>query len=250
MNESSSLACFSETPEPAILPASPPHIERGAGLRLLLLEDDLQTARPLSRGLAEHGFEVVHAAGVKAAAEFANGPLDAAVLDLMVPGGSGYDVLAHVRARHRHIPVMILTALGGVDQRVEGLDRGADDYLVKPFAFAELLARVRALLRRPAQRVEAIRAEGIEIDPMRRQAFCGRAQLDLTRTEFELLLALVERPGEVLNRPILLELVWGYRFDPGTNIVDVHVNRLRRKLADAGRPDLIRTVRGVGYVVD
>jgi DNA-binding response OmpR family regulator len=133
---------------------------------------------------------------------------------------------------------------------VTGLDRGADDYLVKPFAFAELLARIRALLRRPSQRVEPIHRDRLTIDPVRRQVICNGVLLDLTRTEFELLLAFVERRGEILNRSLLLELVWGYRFDPGTNIVDVHVNRLRRKLADSGHPDLIRTVRGVGYVVD
>jgi len=219
--------------------------------KLLFLEDDAGTARSICRGLAERGFELVHVADVPhALAALEDGPIDAAILDLMVPGGSGYDVLAALRQAQRHVPVLILTALDAVDERVLGLERGADDYLVKPFAFAELLARLRALLRRPGQRVEALCAAGVEIDPVHRRAVCGGERLDLTRTEFELLLAFIERRGEVLNRQLLLELVWGYRFDPGTNIVDVHVNRLRRKLDAAGGSELIRTVRGVGYAVD
>jgi DNA-binding response OmpR family regulator len=217
-------------------------------MRLLFLEDDEQTASALTRGLEDHGFEVLHAGDVPAArALLAQGPIDAAILDVRVPHGSGYDVLDAIRARAQHVPVLMLTALDAVSDRVEGLERSADDYLVKPFAFAELLARLRALLRRPGRRVEVIRVEGLEIDPVHRVVHAGSKRLDLTRTEFDLLLALAERRGEVLNRGVLLELVWGYRFDPGTNIVDVHVNRLRRKLADAGRVDLIRTLRGVGY---
>jgi len=220
-------------------------------LRLLFLEDDLETAATLCRGLSARGFEVLHAADVPVALErLGAGRVDAAVLDLLVPGGSGYDVLEAIRASQRHIPVLILTALDAVGQRVEGLERGADDYLVKPFAFAELLARLRALLRRPAPGARPLAARGVEIDLLRRRAGIAGQPLELTRTEFELLLAFVERRGEVLNRQLLLECVWGYRFDPGTNIVDVHVSRLRRKLADAGRAGFIRTVRGVGYVVD
>jgi len=219
--------------------------------KLLFLEDDAGTARSICRGLAERGFELVHTADVPCAlAALEDGPIDAAILDLLVPGGSGYDVLAQLRRAQRHVPVLILTALDAVDERVRGLEHGADDYLVKPFAFAELLARLRALLRRPGQRVEPLCVAGIEIDPLHRRAVCAGERIDLTRTEFELLLAFVERRGEVLNRQLLLELVWGYRFDPGTNVVDVHVNRLRRKLDAAGRWDLIRTVRGVGYAVD
>lgn len=219
-------------------------------MRILFLEDDEQTATTLTRGLEEHGFEVLHAGDVRAARlRLAGGPIDAAILDVRVPHGSGYDVLDAIRAGARHVPVLMLTALDSVADRVEGLERSADDYLVKPFAFAELLARLRALLRRPAQRVEIIELDGIELDPVRRVAWCGSRRLDLTRTEFDLLLAFGSRRGEVLNRRVLLELVWGYRFDPGTNIVDVHVNRLRRKLADTGHGDLIRTLRGVGYAL-
>jgi len=220
-------------------------------VRLLFLEDDPETARSVSRALGERGFEVCHAGDVATAlAALEGAPPEAAVLDLRVPGGSGYQVLEAIRARDRHVPVLILTALDAVDQRVQGLERGADDYLVKPFAFSELLARIRALLRRPGRRTELLRAGRVELDPLRSRASCDGVRLDLTRTEFALLQTLSERRGEVLNRQLLLELVWGYRFDPGTNVVDVHMNRLRRKLADVGEAERIRTVRGVGYVVD
>lgn len=220
-------------------------------MKLLLLEDDPETAGSVARALQERGFEVCPAGSVdEATSSLDSGLPDVAVLDLRVPGGSGYDVLDEIRARDRNVPVLILTALDAVEDRVRGLERGADDYLVKPFAFSELLARIRALLRRPTHRVEPLVVGRIELEPLRGRASCGGRSLDLTRTEFALLLALCERRGDVLNRKVLLELVWGYRFDPGTNIVEVHINRLRRKLADVGEASRIRTVRGVGYVVD
>jgi DNA-binding response OmpR family regulator len=172
------------------------------------------------------------------------------VLDLMVPGGTGYEVLHALRESHDSIPVLILTARDRVDDRVEGFGRVADDYLVKPFAFAELVARLDALLRRPARRVEPLRAGGVALDPLHRRATADGVRIDLTRVEFDLLLALFERRGAVLTRRQLLETVWGYRFDPGTNVVEVHVARLRRKLEAVGAPDLVRTVRSVGYAVD
>jgi len=219
-------------------------------LRILVLEDDEQTARTLAQGLEAQGFEVVCAGDVPTArALLESGPIDAAVLDVRVPCGSGYEILEAIRAGPRHAPVLMLSALDSVEDRVEGLERSADDYLVKPFAFAELIARLRALLRRPDRRVETIRFGALEIDPVRRLAQVGSRRLALTRTEFDLLVAFGERPGEILNRRLLLELVWGYRFDPGTNVVDVHVNRLRRKLADAGVGGSIRTMRGVGYAM-
>jgi len=220
-------------------------------VRILFLEDDLETANAIRRGLGERGYTVEHAEDVPAArALVAAYRFDAAILDLMVPGGSGYEILRELRAGGSDVPSIILTARDAVDERVEGLERGADDYLVKPFAFAELLARLRALLRRPTRRVEPIRVGGLEIDPIHRRTSFGERRVDLTRTEFDLLLSLAERRGEVINRLLLLELVWGYRFDPGTNVVDVHVNRLRRKLESAGASGAVRTVRGVGYVID
>jgi DNA-binding response OmpR family regulator len=220
-------------------------------MRLLLLEDDAETARTLGEGLRARGYEVAHAGDVGSAAQLlADESFDAAILDLMVPGGSGLDVLGEIRRSGHGTPVLILTARDALEDRVSGLERGADDYLVKPFAFGELLARLRALLRRPAGRVELLRVDPLEIDPLHRRVSVGERLVDLTRTEFDLLLRLAERRGEILSRRLLLQLVWGYRFDPGTNVVDVHVNRLRRKLETAGVRGALRTVRGIGYVVD
>jgi DNA-binding response OmpR family regulator len=174
---------------------------------------------------------------------------DAAILDVMIPGGSGYDVLDALRAEQKGVAVLVLTARDTLEDRVEGLDRGADDYLIKPFAFTELLARLRAILRRPAARVEALRWGDLEVDLLHRRATVGDRALSLTPKELELLHCLLERRGEVVSRRELLELVWGYRFDPGTNVVDVHVARLRSKLQDVGLGELIGTRRGLGYGV-
>ncbi len=218
--------------------------------RLFLLEDDDATAAALVAGLRSRGFQVRHAAGVpEALVHLSAHRFDLAVLDLMVPGGSGYDVLERVRRSHDPLPVLLLTARDRVDERVEGLRRGADDYLVKPFAFAELLARLEALLRRPSRRIEPLRIGALEIDPLHRRATLGDQLLDLTRVEFELLHRLAAQPKAATTRRQLLEDVWGYRFEPGTNVVEVHIARLRRKLEDAGAVGLVRTVRGVGYAL-
>jgi DNA-binding response OmpR family regulator len=212
-------------------------------MRILLLEDDHETAEALVKGLAQEGHDVQAAADVEGARRsLAATSFDAAVLDVMVPGGSGYDVLALLRSQEPRVPVLMLTARGAVEDRVAGLDRGADDYLVKPFSFAELAARVRALGRRAQP--EATR---LAFDLLRRSAHVGETRLDLTQTEFSLLAALLRAGGDPIGRRDLLREVWGVRFDPGTNVVDVHVNRLRRKLEDAGLAALIRTVRGRGY---
>jgi DNA-binding response OmpR family regulator len=218
-------------------------------VRILLLEDDRPAAKAVAEGLTSQGYSVVSAADAEEAIARANAQeFDAAILDLMVPGGGGYPVLQALRARAPAVPVLILTARDSLEDRVEGLDRGADDYLVKPFAFLELAARLRALLRRPASRVEPVALGTLEIDPLRRRVRNGESVLNLTPKEFDLLLCLASRAGDVVTRKDLLRLVWGYEFDPGTNVVDVHVNRLRRKLEDAGAGELVRTVRGVGYV--
>jgi DNA-binding response OmpR family regulator len=219
-------------------------------MRVLLLEDDAATADALTAGLARSGFTITWAAtAADALQHVATQRFDAVVLDVVVPAGSGYDVLQRLRADGDTVPILMLTARDRVEDRVDGLERGADDYLVKPFAFAELLARLRALLRRPAKRVETLRVADLALDPVHRRASVGDRRLDLTRVEFDLLLTLAEQDGNVLTRRDLLAAVWGYRFDPGTNVVDVHVGRLRRKLELAGAPDAIRTVRGVGYAL-
>jgi DNA-binding response OmpR family regulator len=217
-------------------------------VRILLLEDDQETAEALVKGLAQEGYDVSAARDVEAARRSIDAaPFDAAVLDVMVPGGSGYDVLALLRSREPRVPVLMLTARGAVEDRVAGLDQGADDYLVKPFSFAELAARIRALARRAQPEASRLALGALELDLLRRIAQVGDARLDLTQTEFSLLAALLRAGGDVVSRRDLLREVWGLRFDPGTNVVDVHVNRLRRKLEDAGLAAVIRTVRGQGY---
>ncbi len=220
-------------------------------MHILLLEDDPPTAEALRAGFTRSGFEVTTAASAgDALAAVARTRFGAVILDVMVPGGSGYDVLADLRARGDDVPVLILTARDRVPERVDGLERGADDYLVKPFAFAELMARLRALLRRPARRVEPLRLDGLDIDLLHRRVLAHGRHVDLTRVEFDILLALAEARGDAVTRRDLLATVWGYRFEPGTNVVDVHVARLRRKLESAGAASAIRTVRGIGYALD
>jgi two-component system, OmpR family, response regulator len=217
-------------------------------LNILLLEDDSETASAVEKGLSLEGHRVCVAARARAALDLIAGEtFDVAVLDVAVPDGSGYDVLAALRASASPTQVLMLTARGSVADRVEGLDRGADDYLVKPFSFAELAARLRALDRRPKPRATELRSDALALDLIRRTVTVRGERLDLTPTEFSLLAALLRERGAPLSRRALLREVWGYEFDPGTNVVDVHVNRLRRKLEDRGLAEVIRTVRGSGY---
>jgi two-component system copper resistance phosphate regulon response regulator CusR len=219
-----------------------------ARMRLLLLEDDQETAETLAQGLAQEGHDVSLACDVpRALALVAEHRFDAAVLDLMVPGGSGYDVLEVLRKSEPRVPALLLTARSAVEDRVLGLDRGADDYLVKPFSFSELAARVRALGRRGAEEPTRLRSGELELDLLRRHALAAGVRLDLTQIEFALLATLLRAGGDAVSRRDLLREVWNLSFDPGTNVVDVHVNRLRRKLEDAGLSAVVRTVRGQGY---
>jgi len=217
-------------------------------VRILLLEDDRETAETLAQGLGQEGYDVSLAGDVASAlALVASDRFDAAVLDLMVPGGSGYDVLARLRKLEPRVPVLLLTARGAIEDRVDGLDRGADDYLVKPFSFPELAARLRALGRRGAEEPTRLSCGSLELDLLRHHALAAGVRIDLTQIEFALLASLVRAGGNTLSRRDLLRDVWNLSFDPGTNVVDVHVNRLRRKLEDAGLPAIVRTVRGQGY---
>ena len=221
-------------------------------MKILLVEDDPKTVAFLRKGLGENGF-VVDAAGrgddglhLALAHQY-----DAVVLDVMVPGRDGWSVLEEMRRAGRRTPVLFLTARDAVDDRVKGLELGADDYLVKPFAFAEFLARVRSLVRRgPARQPEAVRVADLEIDPARLKATRAGRPLDLTPKEFVLLSLLARRAGEVLSRTLIAEQVWDVNFDSETNVVDVHVRRLRAKADDPFEKKLIHTVRGVGYVLE
>ena len=221
-------------------------------MKLLVVEDDNETAAFLLRALHEAGHVVDRAASGRDGLLLAAGePYDVIVLDRMLPPPDGLAIVRTIRAAGVKSPVLLLTALGGIDDRVEGLEAGADDYLVKPFAFSELLARVNALARRPPhqQAPTALKVGDLNLDMLRRAVTRGRARIDLQPREFQILAFLMSNAGRVVTRTMLLESVWGFHFDPKTNIVETHVSRLRSKV-DRGRgAPLIHTVRGAGYCV-
>lgn len=220
-----------------------------APARVLLIEDEPGIVDFVRRGLQADGF-VVEAAleGVEGERLALGGEFDAVVLDLMLPGRSGMEILASVCRSKPTLPVIVLTARGEIEDRVVGLQAGAVDYLVKPFSVAELVARVRAHLRVVEQASEStIRGEGIEVNLLTRKAHRDGRAITLSSTEFELLVVLLRHRGEALSREQLLSSVWGYEHDPATNVVDVYVGYLRRKLAVPGDPAPIFTVRSVGY---
>jgi len=217
--------------------------------RILVVEDEVGIMDFVRRGLVREGFEVKTAAdGLEGEWLALNESFDAIVLDLMLPGRSGLEILDSVHRARPTLPVIVLTARGDVDDRVAGLDAGAVDYLVKPFSMAELVARVRAQLRVFAQAsTTKLSAEGIEADLLTRKVRRDGHAIALSSTEFELLALLLRHHGRVLTRAEILGSVWGYQHDPATNVVDVYIGYLRRKLASAGGRAPIHTVRGVGY---
>jgi DNA-binding response OmpR family regulator len=217
--------------------------------RVLLIEDEPGIVDFVQRGLEAEGFSVQAALdGIEGERLAIGGDCDAVVLDLMLPGRSGMEILASVRRARPRLPVIVLTARGEVEDRVAGLEAGAVDYLVKPFSIAELVARVRTHLRVVAQAsANTLRAEDIEIDLLTRRANRAGRAVPLSTTEFELLAHLMRHHGEVLSREQILSAVWGYEHDPTTNVVDVYVGYLRRKLGSPGDPAPIFTVRAVGY---
>ena len=221
-------------------------------MRILVIDDEEKTARFLKRGLGEAGFVVDVAGngedGLQLALEL---DFDLLILDVMLPRLDGWQVLTRLRAANRDTQVLLLTARDAVHERVHGLELGADDYLVKPFAFSELLARVRTLLRRtPARAQDTIRIADLEMDLLRHRATRSGKRLDLTAKEFLLLSVLARRAGEVLSRALIAEAVWDMNFDSDTNVVDVNVRRLRSKVDDPFPRKLIQTVRGAGYVLE
>ncbi len=221
-------------------------------MRILLVEDEFKMARALRRGLEQEGHSVdMSADGDEALARAVESEYDVIVLDVMLPGRDGFSVCRELRARGRWAPVLMLTARDAVEDRIRGLDAGADDYLVKPFAFGELLARLRALVRRGAsERPPVITVGDVALDPAAHTVARDGRLVELSAREFSLLEFLMRHPGEVVSRTRILEQVWDVNYEGFSNVVDVYVGYLRRKLEQPfGRP-LIRTVRGVGYALE
>ncbi len=216
---------------------------------VLLVEDDVRLVRALSAGLAEESYST-HVArdGDAALSSLLQTPFDVCILDIQLPKQDGFAVLAQARAAGVTTPILVLTARDAVSDRVRGLREGADDYLTKPFAFVELLARLEALVRRGGARHGDVIVRGaLRVCVSAHQVQVGEVPAELTPKQFSLLLLLLRHEGEVVTRSMLLRTVWGYSFDPGTNIVDVHIAQLRRKLEQAGAENVIHTIRGVGY---
>jgi len=221
-------------------------------MHVLIVEDEKKTHEYLKKGLMENAFVVDVAINGEDGLHLAlTGDYDLIVLDVMLPDRDGWSIVAEIRRSGKQTPVLFLTARDAIQDRVKGLELGADDYLVKPFAFSEFLARARSLLRRgPARQLERLRLADLDIDLIRHKANRDGKALDLAPKEFALLSLLVRRTGEVLSRTLSAEQVWDMNFDSETNVVDVAVRRLRRKVDDPFPNKLIHTVRGVGYVLE
>jgi two-component system copper resistance phosphate regulon response regulator CusR len=221
-------------------------------MKILIVEDEQKTGDYLKQGLTEAGFVADLARdGVDGLHLALTGDYDLAILDVMLPRLDGWQVLQEIRYKGKYLPVLFLTARDQVEDRVKGLEYGADDYLVKPFAFSELLARVRALLRRgKTNEPELLQIADLELDLLRRRVTRAGKRIDLTAKEFALLELLLRRQGEVLPRSLIASQVWDMNFDSDTNVIEVAVRRLRAKIDDAFEPKLIRTVRGMGYVLE
>jgi len=220
-------------------------------MRILVVEDERKVASFIRQGLGEEGYAVdVASNGEEGLAMARDGVHDLIILDIGLPKMNGLQVLQELRRRKVTTPVLLLTVRATIEDKVLGLDAGADDYLTKPFAFQELVARVRALLRRRAEGGPAVlQFADLTLDPARHTAFRGGQKIDLTAKEFALLDYFMRNPGRVLTRTMIIEHVWDYDFDTGTNVVDVYVNYLRKKIDSDREPKLILTIRGVGYVM-
>jgi two-component system, OmpR family, response regulator len=220
-------------------------------MRILVIEDDPTVGQYIKRGLEEHRWAVdLVSDGEEGERRASSDAYDLIILDMRLPGKSGLDVLSALRARGLQRPVLVLTAQDAVDAKVTALRAGADDYVTKPFAFEELLARVEALARRPSSLVAPVlRVGDLELNRDTREVRRGKELIEVTPKEFTVLEYLMRHPGRVMSRTLITEYAWGYHFDPGTNIVDVVINHLRKKIDAKQEPKLIQTVRGVGYSI-
>lgn len=221
-------------------------------MKILIAEDEPKTSAYLKRGMEENGFVADLASNGDDAIHLASNCLyDLIILDVMLPGRDGWSIISELRRREISTPTLFLTARDSVHDRVKGLELGADDYLVKPFAFSELLARMRSILRRgPPRPSLVLKLADLELDLIRHRAARSGRVLDLTPKEFQLLSLLLRRTGEVLSRTLIAEYVWDINFESDSNVVDVHIRRLRSKVDDPFDPKLIHTVRGAGYVLE
>ncbi|GJE74981.1 Transcriptional activator protein CopR [Methylorubrum suomiense] len=219
--------------------------------KLLLIEDDAETADAILGDLTQRGHGLVWAnTGLEGAARARAEPFDALILDRMLPERDGLSLLQDLRSEGHRVPALVLSALGTVDERIRGLRAGGDDYLAKPFVLAELAARLEAILRRPADtRATLLRVGDLEIDLIAGTGRRGTRALDLLPRELKLLEYLMRRPGQVVTRALLFEEVWNYRFTPKSNLIDVHVGRLRRKLESEGETTVLHSVRGIGFAL-
>jgi two-component system, OmpR family, copper resistance phosphate regulon response regulator CusR len=221
-------------------------------MRVLIVEDDRKTADYLVKGLSENGFVVDSAANGVDGLDLARArAYDLLILDVMLPGRNGWDIITELRQLGREMPIIFLTALDAVQDRIKGLELGADDYLVKPFSFSELLARIRTIMRRgPVRHPEVLRIADLEVDVPGRKVLRGGIEIELTSREFLLLSLLLRRRGEVLSKNLIAEQVWDINFESDSNPIEVAVRRLRKKVDDPFAEKLIHTVRGVGYVLE
>ncbi len=220
-------------------------------LKVLVVEDEPRLAEFLGQALRESGYVVTSAGNGQDAIQFAlTDDYSAVVLDVMLPDTDGFQVLSHIRSRGNRTPVLMLTARTGVEDRIQGLDAGADDYLGKPFELAELLARLRALQRRGSSEPAKLSVDDLEVDPATRRVRRGERKIDLSAREFALLEYLLRNKGRVMTKTLILERVWDDQFVRDSNVVEVYINYLRSKIEQTDRSKLIHTVRGVGYVME
>ncbi len=216
--------------------------------QVLLIEDDARLSRVLTQGLLEENYQVDVARDGRVGLErLLTAAFDLCILDVLLPTLDGFEVLRRARQQGVTTPVLMLTARDGVVDRVRGLKLGADDYLIKPFAFAELLARLQVLLRRGKMVIDKLHVGDVTLDPSAHRVWRGEQEVDLSHKQFMLLELLMRHRGQVVSRAMILKRLWGYDFEPGTNLVDVHIAHLRQKIDVAEKPSLIQSVRGVGY---